>query len=216
MSKQSFQTVAAPAECEIDKVKGSRFLGFVWPVTSEAQAMEHVDGLRKRYHDARHWCWAWRLGRGSESFRYQDDGEPSGTAGRPILQEIDGRELTDVLVVVVRYFGGTKLGTGGLARAYADAARETLSRAKIRIVRIDRPVRIHFGYEDTAAIQALMHRYAEQPIESSYQELTMLLFSLPTDRAEAFAESVTEATSGRARIEIGPEGPSPGQKRRRT
>ena len=136
----SYKTVSAPNEHEIDKIKGSRFLGFVCPVQDEEQALQHVEALRKRFYDARHWCWAYRLGRGRDVFRYQDDGEPSGTAGRPILQEIDGRELTDVLVVVVRYFGGTKLGTGGLARAYGDAARATLGSAEIQEIRIDRPV----------------------------------------------------------------------------
>ncbi len=206
---ESFETIGQPCEYEIDKIKGSRFLGFAWPVQSEEEAMEHVGALRKRLHDARHWCWAWRLGRGTESFRYQDDGEPGGTAGRPILQEIDGQELTDVLVVVVRFFGGTKLGTGGLARAYGQAARETLARADIRTVRIDRPVTVRFGYEDTAAIQAVMHRFEQQPVQARYEEQTLLHFSLPTAQAHAFAEAIIDASAGRAITEIGEETSSP-------
>ena len=208
---ESYKTISAPCEHEIDKVKGSRFLGFVLPVKTEEEALEQIGILHKRYHDARHWCWAWRLGRGREEFRYQDDGEPSGTAGRPILQEIDARELTDTLVVVVRYFGGTKLGTGGLARAYGDAARAVLDDADILRVRIDRQVLAEFGYEDTAAIQGLMHHFGQQPIDATYGERTKLRFSIPTAQARKFAEAVTEATSGRARIEIGEEVPGPGR-----
>ncbi len=203
---QVFLSLAKPCEFEIEKIKGSRFLGFARPVEEEKQALAFVEEQRKRYHDARHWCWAYRLGRAGESFRYQDDGEPSGTAGAPILAAIDAKRLTYVLVLVVRYFGGTKLGTGGLARAYGQAAKAVLEKAKILEVRIDRPVEVVFAYEDTAAIQGVMHRFQLQPIQALYEERSRLFFSVPSEQAEAFAGALRDASSGRAEITIGEEG----------
>ena len=204
---RSFRGIEAPCAHEIDKIKGSRFLGFAFRVGDEEEALALVEKERKRLHDARHWCWAYRLGLKGDRFRYQDDGEPSGTAGLPILGEIDAKELTDVLVLVVRYFGGTKLGTGGLARAYGQAAREVLERAAIVEVRIDRPVRVSFGYEETSAVQAVMHRFQQKPMESSYGEKTEYLFSVPSEQAESFAQALKDATSNRAQTQIGAEAP---------
>ncbi|HHI81400.1 MAG TPA: YigZ family protein [Planctomycetes bacterium] len=203
----SFLGIDAPCAHEIEKIKGSRFLGFAFPVRDEEEALALVAEKRKQFHDARHWCWAYRLGIQGDRFRYQDDGEPSGTAGLPILKEIDARGLTDVLVLVVRYFGGTKLGTGGLARAYAQAAREVLERAALVEVRIDRPVRVSFSYEDTSAVQSVLHRFQQQAIEATYGERTELLFSVPSAQAESFAQALRDATSNRAQIQIGPEAP---------
>ena len=116
----TYQTLKSPIQAEF-KDKGSRFLAFAYPVQTAEQVKKHVDDLRQEHHKARHWCYAYRLGVDGNQFRANDDGEPSGSAGRPILGQIDSFELTDVLVVVVRYFGGVKLGTGGLVRAYSDA-----------------------------------------------------------------------------------------------
>ncbi|GAB4496315.1 MAG: IMPACT family protein [Saprospiraceae bacterium] len=125
-----YRTLAAPATGEF-KDRGSKFIAYAWPVRNEEEAMAHVETLRKEHFKARHHCFAWRLTPDGSRFRANDDGEPSGTAGRPILGQIDSFGLTDVVVVVVRYFGGTLLGTSGLINAYREAAAEALRNATV-------------------------------------------------------------------------------------
>ncbi|MEZ5990599.1 MAG: YigZ family protein [Planctomycetota bacterium] len=201
----SLLRIAGPVEHEIAKIKGSRFVAFATPVRDEDEAAAFVDGLRRRFHDARHHCWAWRLGREPERARSSDDGEPSGTGGAPILAEIDGRDLRDLVVVVVRWFGGVKLGTGPLARAYGEAAREVLTRARVVEVPIVRQVRVIHAWDDSGPVQAVQARFGLTPVEGAYEAEVRLVFAVPTARAEAFARAVTDASSGRARVEIGPE-----------
>lgn len=125
-----YRTLALPATGEF-KDRGSKFLAFAWPVRSEAEAMQHLENLRKEHFKARHHCFAWRLDPDGSRFRANDDGEPSGTAGRPILGQIDSAGLTNVVVVVLRYFGGTLLGTSGLINAYRSAAADALQHAEV-------------------------------------------------------------------------------------
>jgi len=125
-----FLTLDSPATGEF-KDRGSKFIAYAWPVRSEEEALAHVESLRKEHFKARHHCFAWRFAPDGSRFRANDDGEPSGTAGRPILGQIDSFGLTDVVVVVVRYFGGTLLGTSGLIHAYREAAAEALRSAVI-------------------------------------------------------------------------------------
>ena len=126
----SFLTLAAPATGSF-KDRGSKFLAYAYPVRSEEAAMACVEGLRREHFKARHHCFAWRLGLDGQRFRANDDGEPSGTAGRPILGQIDAAGLTDVVVVVVRYFGGTLLGTSGLIQAYRESAADALRQGQV-------------------------------------------------------------------------------------
>ncbi len=126
----TFHTISAPAEA-IFTEKRSKFLAFAYPVSNIDEVKVHVTELKKKYFDARHVCWAYMLGTARTDFRANDDGEPSGTAGKPILGQINSLELTNVLVAVVRYFGGIKLGTSGLITAYRQAARDALDLADI-------------------------------------------------------------------------------------
>lgn len=126
----TFLTISAPAE-GIYKEKMSKFLAFAHPAASAADAKAIVASYQKKYHDARHVCWAYMIGANRREFLSNDNGEPSGTAGKPILGQINSFNLTNVVIVVVRYFGGIKLGTGGLIVAYREAAREALSAADI-------------------------------------------------------------------------------------
>lgn len=135
----SYHTIAAPASGEF-KDRGSRFIGYAYPVQSEEAALAHLEGLRKEHFKARHHCFAWRLGPDGSRFRANDDGEPSGTAGRPILGQIDAAGLTEVFIVVVRYFGGTLLGTSGLINAYREAAADALRHAEI----VEKIIKDHF------------------------------------------------------------------------
>jgi len=126
----SYKSIAAASTGEF-KDRGSKFIAYAWPVRTEAAAAEHLEGLRKEHFKARHHCFAWRFDPDGSRFRANDDGEPSGTAGRPILGQIDAFSLTYVMVVVVRYFGGTLLGTSGLINAYREAAAEALRNATV-------------------------------------------------------------------------------------
>ena len=140
-----YRSIEAPAE-GLFKDNGSRFIALAYPVETEAEVKEILQGLRREYHDARHHCYAFRLGYRGDVFRASDDGEPSGSAGRPILGQIDAAGLSDVLVVVVRYFGGIKLGIPGLIRAYKTSTADALTRARTVPKTACRRFRLHFGY----------------------------------------------------------------------
>ena len=129
-TNDTYKSISMPSK-GLFKDNGSRFIALAYPVESEEEIKEIVSSLKKEYHDARHHCYAYRLGLDGSKWRANDDGEPSGSAGRPILGQIDSAGLSDILVVVVRYFGGTLLGTGGLVRAYTRAAQKAVRRAEI-------------------------------------------------------------------------------------
>jgi uncharacterized YigZ family protein len=139
------KTIAGTSEGTVTEQR-SKFIARAHPVQTQEEIKNIIAGYRKQYYDARHICWAYMLGAERETFRVNDDGEPSSTAGKPILGAINSRELTDVLVVVVRYFGGVKLGVGGLAAAYKAAAHEALSRAEIVEKTVDEAFEISFEY----------------------------------------------------------------------
>jgi uncharacterized YigZ family protein len=143
--RDSYKSIPAPAE-GLFKDNGSRFISFAFPVETEEEIKDIVAELKKKYHDARHHCYAYRLGYLGDRFRANDDGEPSGSAGRPILGQIDSRGLSDVLVVVVRYFGGIKLGIPGLIRAYKTSTAEALDNAGTVEKVAGKWFRIDFGY----------------------------------------------------------------------
>ena len=145
MVADEYRTVAQEAT-GIYKEKGSRFLAFAYNVTTADEAKANIRDKQKEFHDARHHCYAWRLGSGEGETKVGDDGEPSGTAGRPILGQILSAELTNVVVVVVRYFGGIKLGTGGLIVAYKAATADCLQNAKIVTRTFDAALAISFPY----------------------------------------------------------------------
>lgn len=130
MQKLTYKTISAPAEA-IYKEKRSKFLAFAYPVENEEEIKEKIAFLKKKYHDARHYCYAYILGANKLTYRVNDNGEPSGAAGLPIYGQLLSKEVTNVLIVVVRYFGGIKLGTGGLRVAYKLAAKEVLENAQI-------------------------------------------------------------------------------------
>lgn len=151
----AYKSIASPSE-GLFKDNGSRFIALAYPVGTEEEVREIVNGLRKEYHDARHHCYAYRLGYKRDIFRASDDGEPSGSAGRPILGQIDSLGLSDVLVVVVRYFGGIKLGIPGLIRAYKSSSADALSRAGIIEKIAARRFRLHFDYLSMNAVMKVL------------------------------------------------------------
>ncbi|MFZ4457198.1 MAG: IMPACT family protein [Bacteroidales bacterium] len=143
--EDTFKTIAQNSEA-LHKEKMSRFIAFAFPVRSVEEVKSHVERLQKEYYDARHVCYAYMLGHERKEFRANDNGEPSGTAGKPILGQINSFELTDILIVVVRYFGGIKLGTGGLTVAYKEAARLVIHENEIIEKTVDDEFVIQFEY----------------------------------------------------------------------
>ncbi len=192
----TIRTVARPFRHEPPKVKGSRFIASIAPAASAEAAAAFVEARREEFSDATHTCFAWRIGAG-DALRAGDDGEPSGTAGKPILREIDGRRLTDVAVVVTRYFGGTKLGTGGLIRAYGGAAAAALDRAEI----VERPVvetlRLVFAYGDSGAVQGVLSGFGLSPVDATYGAEVEMTIEVPVEDVERLTAALGDATRGR-------------------
>lgn len=147
----SYRTITGATSGEF-KDRGSQFIGYAWPVSDEAEALACVAALKKEHFKARHHCFAWRFGTDGTRFRANDDGEPSGTAGRPILGQIDSLNLTNVCVVVVRYFGGTLLGTSGLIQAYRAAAMAALAAAQVKEVVLTSPIDLEVDYASHAEV----------------------------------------------------------------
>ena len=194
-----YRTLARPERVEIAKVKGSRFIASGFPFQGETELAQAVTALREEFRDANHHCYAWRDG---DRFRYSDDGEPSGSAGKPILQQIEGHDLDRVAVVVTRIFGGTKLGVGGLVRAYGGAASELLDRATI-VERIPyRVIRVVIPYPLTAALARVAATFGLEPVESGFGEHVEQTFHVTLDRTEAFVTAVGEETAGRAETRV--------------
>ncbi|MEN8005663.1 MAG: YigZ family protein [Candidatus Krumholzibacteriota bacterium] len=197
----SYLTLAEAAEVEL-KVQRSRFVALAVPVTSAAEARVRLEETARRYHDARHVCYGYRLGVGRDmATRKSDDGEPSGTAGEPILAAIGKLDLTDVLVMVVRYFGGIKLGTGGLARAYGRAAAEALSRGTIREVPLGREFVLDFSYAQEKTVRRLLESWRGRPVAQDYGENVRWRIWLPHSAWRGFAGSLTEQTAGAVVLE---------------
>lgn len=170
-----YRTISTLSE-GIYKEKGSKFLAFAYPVSSEEQIREIIAGLKTRFYDARHHCYAWRLGAAKTHFRVNDDGEPSSTAGKPILGQIQSNDLTNILIVVVRYFGGIKLGISGLINAYREAAADALRNAEIIEKTVDEPLRIRFSYLVLNDVMKIIKEESPEVLERNFElECEMLL-----------------------------------------
>lgn len=169
MIQDSYKSIAGVSE-GLFKDNGSRFIAKAYPVETEEEVRAIVSALKKEYHDARHHCYAYRLGYLGDHFRANDDGEPSGSAGRPILGQIDSAGLSDILVVVVRYFGGIKLGIPGLIRAYKTSTADALASAEIVEKVAGKFFRIRFGY---LSMNAVMKILKEMDLPQKDQEFGM-------------------------------------------
>ncbi|MDR2882441.1 MAG: YigZ family protein [Alistipes sp.] len=186
MQDDEYKTIAAQAETAL-RERSSKFLAFAWPVTSEEQVKEHLDTLRKKYYDATHHCYAWRMGPRGETWRANDDGEPSGTAGKPILGQMLSTEITDCLVVVVRYFGGTKLGVPGLIAAYKDAAAEVLAAAEVVERTVDMVFELQFAYEAMNDVMRVVKEMEPRVEEQHFDNLCRMRLAIRRGRAAELA-----------------------------
>lgn len=185
----SYQTIEKPAE-GLYKEKGSRFLAFAYPVENEEEIKGRLQQLQKTYFDARHHCYAWMLGPDQKLHRANDDGEPNHSAGDPILGQIRSRHLTNVLVVVVRYFGGTKLGVGGLISAYKLAADDALRKAKVveREVMID--FELEYDYESTPEIMRLVKQFELHITHQDFRENCVIAGSVARKHQEQLLDKI--------------------------
>lgn len=180
MSVFLYHTIA-DSTTGIYKEKGSKFLAFAYPVDSEIEIKEKLDELKKKYFDARHHCYAWILGPDKSRFRTSDDGEPNHSAGDPILGKIRSADLTNILVVVVRYFGGIKLGVGGLTTAYKVAAEDALEKARIIQVMVTAELNVVFEYEITSDVMRMLQEFDAKILEQNFAERTILQISVPLE-----------------------------------
>ena len=187
----SFLTVAQPAKA-IYRDKGSKFYAFCYPLRSELLIKEHLLLLKKEHPSATHHCYAWRLGPDKQAFRINDDGEPSGTAGKPIYGQIQANDLTDVLIVVVRYFGGTQLGVPGLIYAYKTAAAEVIALAGISEEFITFEYRVEFGMEDMSGVMRLLKEVEAKIISTSYREINIIVFQVKKHNSEKLEQRAKE------------------------
>ena len=191
MFDDTYRTIAAPAE-GLYKEKGSKFLAFAYPAHSLDEVKAHLEQLRKDYFDARHHCYAYILGPRKDAFRANDDGEPSGTGGRPIHGQLLSADLTDTLVVVVRYFGGILLGASGLANAYKTAARDAISHAQIVERTIDVRFRLLFAYESMNDVMRILKDYDLRPENPVYNLDCQLEVSVRQSLSVRFYDTVAD------------------------
>jgi len=197
----SYLVLDTPASAEI-KIKGSRFIAEAVPVSSVAEAEANLQVIKKRDYDATHHCSAYKIGPEGTVFRYNDDGEPNSSAGLPIFRQIEGRNLTDTLVVVTRYYGGTKLGTGGLVRAYGDAAAAALDAASTREIIPRTHVSISFAYDDTSPAMHTLGQFDVLVEDTTYSDITEMRLAVRSSEIEAFEQALIEALAGRAQFNI--------------
>lgn len=199
---KEFQTIYEGGEAEIVEKK-SRFIAHTYHVTTEEEVQEVLEKVRKEYWDARHNCWAYVLGKDQVSARCSDDGEPSQTAGKPMLDVIMGQDLHDTLVIVTRYFGGTLLGTGGLVRAYSKATQEGLTHSKI-ITRIyGFKLNIKTDYTGLGKIQYLLGKRGLQILDTVYSDAVELTVLVSESEENVLIAEITEGTNGQAVLEKG-------------
>ena len=184
-----------------DKVKGSRFIATAAPVNGEEEAVEFISELKKEFHDASHNCSAWRIGQGEKlKFKFNDDGEPSGTAGRPILKALENRNLSYICVVVTRYFGGTKLGTGGLARAYGQITAELLKKCEIEKKYPSRTMEFSTGFDFVGVVHNVLGNFKVDLKDSQYGDDVLFIVEVRKADFAAFKEKLTEATNGQVKF----------------
>lgn len=193
-SSGGLRTVRSATTTEIERVKGSRFVADLAPATAEPEARAFVDRIRQREPTATHHCWAFRFADGRALT--SDDGEPRDTAGAPILRRLEGSGLADVVLVVTRYYGGTKLGRGGLIRAYGSASAAAIGAADVAALRATTDVRLAHPYELSGVVDGVIAAHAATGIHATFTDRVVRTVAVPVELTEEFVDAVTEATGG--------------------
>ncbi|MEI6576535.1 MAG: YigZ family protein [Bacteroidota bacterium] len=195
--EDTYRTLASPSQ-DVYKEKGSKFIGLAYPALSEDEVKEILKTVKKDYFDATHHCFAYQLGFDKTASRMNDDGEPSGTAGRPIFGQIQSLDLTQVLVVVVRYYGGTKLGVSGLIHAYKTAARAALDQGKILEKMVKEIYRIYFLYEQMNEVMHLVKEHQAEVLDAKYENECELEIAIRRN----FANRMTEPLRKKDKVRV--------------
>ncbi|MDI6802323.1 MAG: YigZ family protein [Bacteroidota bacterium] len=199
MIQDSYQTIISFLRNEI-KILNSRFIASAYPVSAKEETDKILQKVRKEFYDANHNCFAYRIGMTGKVFRYSDDGEPSGTAGVKIFSAIRSKNLSDVLVIVTRYFGGTKLGVGGLSRAYHDSALSVLKKVKVAEKITMSAVRIKFPYDFTSQVMYLISKYNVSIVGKNYQEDVEMEIEVRLSLVSDFGAELFNTCSGNVQI----------------
>ena len=207
---ENYYTIESECSDEI-VVKKSRFIGTVYHVETEEEALSIIQSAKKQYWDAKHNCYAYVIGQKSELMRFFDDGEPSGTAGKPILEVLKGRELTYTLVIVTRYFGGVLLGTGGLVRAYTDATVAGIEAGNVLNMRLQRKVVMTVDYNTVGKVKYSLSEMGINIVDEQYGEDVRLVTSIDSMAVESIIDKITDVTNGKAEFEKLDEGYFPTQ-----
>lgn len=189
MAEGTYKTIVAQSE-GLFKDKGSKFLAYAYPVVSEEDVKTRLEALRKEHHAARHHCWAYKIGNHGEQFRCSDDGEPSNSAGKPILGQLESFGVTNVAVVVVRYFGGILLGVGGLMQAYKEATKDALTNAEIVEKLIQSYFVVNFSYEQNNAVMTVIKRFKCEILSQSFNEMCSLRCAVAQNIVNECVESL--------------------------
>ena len=195
-----YRTILEPGTDEIIEKK-SRFIGYIRHTETEEEANAFINEIRKKHFDARHNCFAYSVDGQQQTIRFSDDGEPGGTAGKPILEVITGKGLCDVCIVVTRYFGGTLLGTGGLVRAYTDAAKACIDATDMVTKCLVVPMRLTTNYTDFGKIQYLLGSHNISVLDSEYGENVAVRIEVLVDDVPMIVKQLTEVTAARVQIE---------------
>ncbi|WP_250629702.1 IMPACT family protein [Aureibaculum algae] len=182
-----------PSEEVIFKDRGSKFLGYAYPLINEENVKQLVDSLKSQHHKARHWCYAWQIGVEDVHYRVNDDGEPNNSAGQPIYGQILSKDVTNVLVVVVRYFGGTKLGVGGLVNAYKTAAQLALESSKIVIKTINTQFQLSFEYAQMNVVMRIIKETSADIIEQIMEMKCEFVIAIRKSEAEKLQLALEES-----------------------
>lgn len=188
MDNDIYQTIDTPADETLFKDKNSKFFGYAFPVAIESDVKNHLEALKKQHHAARHWCYAYQLGTETVTFRANDDGEPNNSAGMPIYGQIQSFNVTNILVVVVRYFGGVKLGVGGLINAYKTSAQLTLENANILKKTINKNYTIAFDYKNMNKVMRIIKEKQVNIIEQKLELDCNIIISVRKKDAHSIFE----------------------------
>jgi uncharacterized YigZ family protein len=198
MEKIIYKTIKTNNQFEIDKIKGSRFIGTLIKVSDRDKAEEELDNIRKKKYNATHNCFAYTVGLDNDIItRYSDDGEPSGTAGRPMMNVLEASGNSNTLLIVTRYYGGTKLGTGGLVKAYSEAAKEVIFHSKIIDVEIKISLEFNYAYDNTSMVMNLINRYEAEIIEEKYGNDAEIIINLNKGFMQEFKDEIFDKSNGK-------------------
>lgn len=186
-----YKTIDQPIENTLFKEKGSKFIGFAFPVTDEAELKKALEKIRSEHAKATHHCYAFRMGINGENYRANDDGEPSGSAGLPIFNQLLANDITNVLVIVVRYYGGTKLGVSGLVKAYKESAKVTLEEARIVTKELETEIEIWFNFNQQNTIFTLLSKFDGKIISFDSQERAVISAKIKSKDKNNITEALT-------------------------